>query len=176
MTTIACALAVVIAIGPAPAGDPRGFAGPREVVAAETADVEPALAPETRASPPSSPPPPRIDAPEARAAIAAPVDRSDIVRDRLRSAGTASMVLAVVGYALVAVGLGVGNATTADIRSLRRPEDIDRRRTLLARGQVANHLAIGAAISAGVLTALGIALLIAGRPRDARRRSVAWRR
>ncbi len=173
MTAIGWGIAAILALAPVRPEGPRAFAGPTAIVAAEPASGGAGYEP----TPTSElPPRPRLEPATRGTLVRGPVTGDSEVRERLRVAGTVSMVLAVVSYGLLAVGLGVGNATTADIQSLRRPEDIERRRKLLARGQVANGLGIGAAISAGVLTAVAIGLLAAGRPRIDRRSRAVRRR
>lgn len=85
--------------------------------------------------------------------------------DRMVQAGVGVTVAGLLGYGLMAAGLGVGNQAEGDLRSLTGREDIDRRREVLARGQLGNRLAIAGAVTASVALAVGIPLIVFGRRR-----------
>ncbi|MEM9457678.1 MAG: hypothetical protein AAGF11_26095 [Myxococcota bacterium] len=85
--------------------------------------------------------------------------------DRMVQAGVGFVVASLVGYGLMAAGLGIGNRAENDLRPLWGREDIERRREVIARGQMGNRLAIGGAIAATAAMAVGIPLIIIGRRR-----------
>lgn len=85
--------------------------------------------------------------------------------DRMVQAGVGVVVASLVGYGLMAAGLGIGNRAENDLRPLSGRDDIERRREVLARGQLGNRLAIGGAIAATAAMAVGIPLIIVGRRR-----------
>lgn len=80
-------------------------------------------------------------------------------------AGVGVVLAGVLGYALMGVGLAIGNRAEGDLFTLAAREDIDRRRDVLARGRRGNQLAIGGAIAATAALAVGIPLIVIGRRR-----------
>jgi hypothetical protein len=82
--------------------------------------------------------------------------------------GVVFIVGSAIGYAVMAAGLGIGNRAEQDIRPLGDPEDLDRRRELLARGRLGNRMAIGAGVTSAALMAAGIPLVLVGRRRAMR--------
>ena len=86
----------------------------------------------------------------------------------MQRAGVAAVVLGAAGWVATIVGLGLGSAADSDIAPLRARDEIDRRRELLDRGRLANRLALGAGISAGVMLALGVTLLAVARRQRSR--------
>lgn len=106
--------------------------------------------------------------PEAGAAV--PVEPANeraprLPGDRMVSAGVGVVVAGVVGYGLMAVGLGIGNRAEGDLQALVEREDIDVRREVLARGRLGNRLAIAGAATATAAMAVGIPLIVIGRRR-----------
>jgi hypothetical protein len=106
---------------------------------------------------PSSPPPP------------AALDRTSSAErpegHGLVVGGVVLVCTSLAGYVAMIVGLGIGSGAEARIASLYAEEDIERRRALIERGTMGNRLAIGAGVSAAVLMATGIALIVVGRRR-----------
>lgn len=105
---------------------------------------------------PSSPPPPSS------------VDRTSSERPEghgLVVGGVVLVCTSLAGYVAMIVGLGIGSGAESRIASLYAEEDIERRRALIERGTMGNRLAIGAGVSAAVLMATGIALIVVGRRR-----------
>lgn len=78
-------------------------------------------------------------------------------------AGSVFIMASAGGYIAMAVGLGMGNNADNEVRSLGAAEDLERRREVMDRGELGNRLAIGAGVSAAVLMATGIALVVVGR-------------
>ena len=70
------------------------------------------------------------------------------------------VVAGLLGYGLMAVGLGIGNSAEASVLPLRRRDDIEARRDVLARGQLSNRLAIAGAVTASVAMAVKIPLIM----------------
>ena len=89
----------------------------------------------------------------------------DRAMDRMVQAGVGVVLAGVLGYALVGVGLAIGNRAEGDLFTLAARDDIDRRRDVLARGKRGNQLAIGGAIAATAALAVGIPLIVIGRRR-----------
>ncbi|MCA9654210.1 MAG: hypothetical protein KC501_30090 [Myxococcales bacterium] len=85
--------------------------------------------------------------------------------DRMVQAGVGITVAGVLGYGLMAAGLGVGNQAEGDLVALGEREDIEVRRETIARGQLGNRLAIAGAVTASVALAVGIPLIAIGRRR-----------
>jgi hypothetical protein len=83
-------------------------------------------------------------------------------------AGVVLVVSSVVGYAIMAAGLGIGNRAEQDVASLTGPDDIERRREVLERGRLGNRMAIGAGVSSAALMAVGLPLVFVGRRRAQR--------
>lgn len=80
-------------------------------------------------------------------------------------AGSVMIFGSAAGYIAMAVGLGIASKADADVRALTSNADLERRRKVMARGELGNRLAIGAGVSAAVLMASGIALVVVGRRR-----------
>lgn len=85
--------------------------------------------------------------------------------DRMVQAGVGVTIAGLLGYGLMAAGLGVGNQAEADLLSLTGRDDIDRRREVMARGRLGNRLAIAGAVTASAALAVGIPLIVFGRRR-----------
>jgi hypothetical protein len=79
--------------------------------------------------------------------------------------GVALVCTSLAGYVAMIVGLGIGSGAESRIAPLYAEEDIERRREFIERGTMGNRLAIGAGVSAAVLMATGIALIVVGRRR-----------
>lgn len=93
--------------------------------------------------------------------------------DRMVQAGVGLVVTGVLGYGLMAAGLGIGNRAEEDLLRLVQREDIEARRQVLARGRLGNRLAIAGAITATTAMAVGIPLIVVGRRRhESRARAV----
>lgn len=91
--------------------------------------------------------------------------RERVPGDRMVQAGVGVVVAGIVGYGLMAAGLGIGNRAEGDLLALGARDDIAARRDVLARGRLGNGLAIGGAITATVALAVGIPLIVIGRRR-----------
>lgn len=176
MRAVALALGLALVAGDVRAAAPRGYAGalavpteaattaepvPTESEAAEPLPAEPvtperdvSVASPVATSTRDEPPPPRP--------VAHPSGLSGrrLVAQRV---GVAAVVLAAGGWVATIVGLGLGSAVDSDLAPLRGRDEIDRRRELLERGRLANRLALGAGISAGVMLAVGVTLLAVAR-------------
>jgi hypothetical protein len=85
--------------------------------------------------------------------------------DRMVKAGVGVVIAGVLGYVVMAAGLGMGNRAQGELFSLPGRDDIEARREVLARGQLGNRLAIGGAIAATAAMAVGIPLILIGRRR-----------
>lgn len=160
MKFVACLLALALGDA-APA---RRYVGVAEVPAPATAEAPvasvPGQLPKAAPAPVTSvrPPPPRpvaVDGPPA-------LTPRRVVLQRV---GVAAIVAGAAGYVAMIVGLGIGAAAESDLAPLRGRDEIDRRRDLVARGQLANRLALGASISGGIVLAVGIALVAVARRR-----------
>ena len=173
MNAVACVLGLVLAAGEP--GTPRSLRHYAGVDAVETTQggVGPSVATsdvgaQDRAAPTTTqdaaagrrPPAPR---PIAMDEASPPSLEGP--RRTLQHVGVAAMVLGAAGYAVMVVGLGLGQAAQADLTPLRGRAEIDRRRELLARGRSANQLALGAGVSGGILLVAGIVMIAIARRR-----------
>lgn len=142
--------------GPAPTAEP-GSKPAAEPGPAPAAEPHPAPATEPRSAPATEPHPAPAAEPASR--------RVRSPGDRMVQAGVGMVVAGLVGYGLMAVGLGIGNRAEGDLRPLLERDDIEARHQVLARGQRGNRLAIAGAVTATVAMAVGIPLIIVGRRR-----------
>jgi tetratricopeptide (TPR) repeat protein len=76
---------------------------------------------------------------------------------------TGAVLTAVGGLALGASGYGMAAGAQANDISDVDPTDIDERRTQFDRGRSMNTIAIAGGVSAGVLIATGVALIVVGK-------------
>lgn len=176
MRAVALALGLALVAGDVRAASPRGYAGTLAVPTQAATTTEPVPAEPMSADPVSADP----VTPARDASMASPVSAtthdepppprpvahpSGLSGRRLvaQRVGVAAVVLAAGGWVATIVGLGLGSAVDSDLAPLRGRDDIDRRRELLDRGRLANRLALGAGISAGVVLALGVTLLAVAR-------------
>lgn len=95
----------------------------------------------------------------------APPRRERAPGDRMVQAGVGVVVAGVLGYGLMAAGLGIGNQAEGDLLVLSERDDIPARHDVLARGRLGNQLAIAGAVTASVAMAVGIPLIVIGRRR-----------
>ena len=136
--------------------------GTRPVVAAEvSSEVQAEASPEVASEASSEP---ASEVPSETPSESSPRPQRQ-PGDRMVQAGVGVVVASLVGYGLMAAGLGIGNRAENDLRPLSGRDDIERRREVLARGQLGNRLAIGGAIAATAAMAVGIPLIIVGRRR-----------
>jgi len=102
---------------------------------------------------------------EPRAGAPAPVRSEPRPGDRMVQVGVGLVVTGLLGYGLMAAGLGIGNRAEADLVFLSERDDVAARRDVLARGQLGNRLAIAGAVTATTAMAVGIPLIAVGRRR-----------
>ncbi|MBX7079162.1 MAG: hypothetical protein K1X88_08265 [Nannocystaceae bacterium] len=143
----------------------RPYAGPTAVAAAAQTGAPLEVAPPAAATPP-------VAAPRDEAPTTVPPPRLDRVRSAARDprsiAGATAVALGAVAWIAAIVGLGLGANVDDELLPLRDRADLERRRTLLARGALANRLAIGAGVAAASAVAVGIVLMALGRRRERR--------
>ena len=77
--------------------------------------------------------------------------------------GSVLIIASAGGYVAMAVGLGIGNESDAQVRSLQAADEVERRREVMDRGRLGNRLALGAGLASVALMATGIALVVVGR-------------
>ncbi len=174
MKAVALAVGLAMVAAEAPPASPRGYAGALAVPTQDAGSTEPAPvvpASRSRAATPESTaraaPTTAAEAPPPPRPVAHPSGLSGR-RLAMQRAGVAAVMLGAAGWVATIVGLGLGSAADSDIAPLRARDEIDRRRELLDRGRLANRLALGAGISAGVMLALGVTLLAVARRQRSR--------
>ena len=195
MKTITVGLVLALASPPAPASPelapPPSPAEPAPPPAPELAPppspAEPATPPEatepvTQPETSEPAPPPEATEPEPQPAAAQPVKTTAVTTepaptepawtrgdrrpgDRMVKAGVGVVIAGVLGYVVMAAGLGMGNRAQGELFALPGRDDIEARREVLARGQLGNRLAIGGAVAATAAMAVGIPLILIGRRR-----------
>ena len=135
------------------------------VTETEPAETEPA-ATEPVATEPQEPNRPRTTRPNAPASKSPESpDASRQPGDRMVQAGVGVVVAGLLGYGLMAAGLGLGNRAETDLNALPDRDDIATRRDVLSRGRLGNQLAIAGAVTATVAMVVGIPLIAIGRRR-----------
>ncbi len=165
--------------------EPTGEPAAAEPVAAEPADAESVSTPAAQTEPAETEPvetepvetepvgsesarpkPARTTRPDAPAAtVSDSPEPSRQPGDRMVQAGVGVVVAGLLGYGLMAAGLGIGNRAETDLNALPDRDDISTRRDVLARGRLGNQLAIAGAVTATVAMAVGIPLIAIGRRR-----------
>ena len=164
---------LAIAIAAADVAPGRGYAGVAEVPAGQaTVDPAPRVVTATPAAvepdPVTAPiPPPRV--------VCSDEPLMDRRRIALQRAGVAMVVVGAAAYVAMIVGMAIGSAAKGEIVALRSRDEIDRRRTLVERGVLANKLAIGGAISGGIAILAGAIMIGVARRRARTRDATASR-
>ncbi len=153
---------------PVPAASPGSSPAPSPEPSPEPAlapEPEPALTPEPAVERATPVPPPRAAPP--------PEQEGPPPGKRMAVAGSVLIFGSIAGYVAMAVGLGISTKADADVKALSSVGDVERRREVMARGQLGNRLALGAGISAVALMGTGIALVVLGRRRADEARAAA---
>lgn len=171
VTALVLALVMVV-VGPATG---RGYDGVQQVAPAADAPSAVADAPAAATPPAEAPASSPASRPPAPRPVETPLSSTGLPprRTAIQRAGVAMIVAGAAGYVVMVAGLGLGAAARSDLAPLRSRDEIERRRAVLDRGVLANRLALGAGIAAGVVLAVGITLVAIARRRTAGTHQVA---